>query len=60
MRQFLNAGLVDELTLSIAPVFLGNGVRLFDGIDRTRVRLEIADVLASKHVTHITYRCAPA
>lgn len=55
--QFLNAGLVDEFTLSVSSVFLGCGVRLFDGIDRTKVNLTIADVLASEHVTHVTERC---
>ena len=60
VRQFLNAGLVDEITLSIAPVVLGGGVRLFDGIDPVRVGLQIADVLASPAVTHLTYRCTAA
>jgi dihydrofolate reductase len=31
IRQFLAAGLVDDLTLSIIPVLLGGGIRLFDG-----------------------------
>src|SRR5215218_4040984 len=31
-QQYLRAGLVDEVRLHIAPVFLGGGVRLFDGI----------------------------
>jgi len=60
VRQFLNAGLVDEITLSIAPVVLGGGVRLFEGIDTVRVGLQIADVLASPAVTHVTYRCTGA
>lgn len=47
VRQFLNAELVDEFTLSIAPIVLGGGVRLFDGIDRTKVGLEVAGVIAS-------------
>ncbi|HEY7816103.1 MAG TPA: dihydrofolate reductase family protein, partial [Nakamurella sp.] len=59
VRQFLNAGLVDEFTLSIAPIFLGGGVRLFDGIDRTKVGLDVAGVIASGSVTHATYRCTP-
>ena len=32
LRQYLEAGVVDELTLTIAPVLLGAGKRLFDGI----------------------------
>ena len=31
-RQLLRAGLLDEINLSIAPVMLGAGVRLFDGV----------------------------
>ena len=31
IRQFLAAGLVDELTLSVIPVILGAGIRLFEG-----------------------------
>ena len=35
LRQCLDAGVVDELMLTIAPVLLGAGKRLFDGIERT-------------------------
>jgi dihydrofolate reductase len=52
--QYLNAGLVDELVLSVAPIFLG-GKRLFDGLDPKAVSLEIIDVLASPTVTHLRY-----
>ena len=58
VRQFLNAGLVDEFTLSVAPVILGGGVRLFDGVDRTNLLLELTNTVASTQVTHLTYRCA--
>jgi dihydrofolate reductase len=53
--QYLNAGLVDELVLSVAPTFLGAGKRLFDGIDPSAVGLEIIDALASPNVTHLRY-----
>lgn len=33
VQEFLNRGLVDELIVTIAPVFLGDGIRLFDNID---------------------------
>lgn len=39
VMQYVNAGLVDELVLAVAPTFLGGGLRLFEGIDR-RVTLE--------------------
>lgn len=52
--QYLNAGLVEELVLSVAPTFLG-GKRLFDGIDRKAVGLSILEVIASPKVTHLRY-----
>lgn len=53
--QYLNAGLVDELSLSVAPVFLGEGLRLFEGIDTRKVGVEIAEVIPSPSVTHLRY-----
>jgi dihydrofolate reductase len=55
VRQYLNAGLVDELMLSVAPTLLGDGLRLFDGVDPKSVGLEIMDVLRSPKVTHLRY-----
>jgi dihydrofolate reductase len=55
VRQYLNAGLVDELMLSVAPMLLGDGLRLFDGVDVKRVGLEIMSVLPSPKVTHLRY-----
>ena len=41
IQQFLNAGLVDEFFIHIAPVFLGSGIRLFDGIDKDKYDIQI-------------------
>jgi dihydrofolate reductase len=60
VMQFLNAGLVDELRLAIAPLVLGEGVRLFDGIDRTKVSLELVDSFTSKRATHVHYNVSSA
>jgi dihydrofolate reductase len=54
--QYLEAGLVDELLLDITPVLLTEGLRLFENIDRNKVKLEIADVIHSPAVTHARYR----
>jgi dihydrofolate reductase len=55
IRQSLRAGHVEELSISIAPVVLGGGKRLFDDFDET-VRLEHLRLLQSPFATHITYR----
>ena len=55
IRQALRAGLVDELSISIAPVVLGTGKRLFDGFNET-VGLEHVRVRQSPFATHITCR----
>lgn len=56
VQQYLNAGLVDELTLHISPNLLGRGLRLFDGVDRDRFSLVAAHVQHAPAVTHITYK----
>ncbi|HEX9124341.1 MAG TPA: dihydrofolate reductase family protein [Actinomycetota bacterium] len=55
IRQALGAGYVEELSISIAPVVLGGGKRLFEGFEET-VSLEHVRVLQSPFATHITYR----
>jgi len=56
VQQVLNAGRLDELTVHVAPVLLGSGTRLFDGIDGDRVKLEPVPMPASPVVTHLRYR----
>ncbi|CAG0961894.1 dihydrofolate reductase [Anaerolineae bacterium] len=53
--QYLNAGLVDEFSIELTPVFFGDGIRLFDGINRQKVVLKIADAIHSPLVTHLRY-----
>jgi len=59
IRQALRAGYVEELTISIAPVVLGAGKRLFEGFDQS-LTLEPTRVLQSRFATHMTYRILPA
>ena len=55
IRQALRAGHADELTISIAPVVLGAGKRLFEGFDES-FDLELLEVLHSSFATHMRYR----
>jgi dihydrofolate reductase len=54
IRQALAAGLVDELTLIVAPVILGGGKRLFDGFS-SPLDLEHLGVRQSQYATFIDY-----
>ncbi len=54
VRQALQAGVIDELTLDIAPVLLGSGERLFDDVGD--LQLEQLEVIHSPLATHIRYR----
>ncbi len=56
IQQFLNAGLVDEFLIHIAPVFLGTGIRLFDGIDKDKYDIQIVEVIPSNLTTHLRYK----
>lgn len=53
--EYLNAGLVDEFTVALAPVLFGAGVRLFEGVDAARLALEPIRAETSPRVTHLTY-----
>jgi dihydrofolate reductase len=54
VRRYLAAGLVDEFTLSVAPVLLGGGTRLFG--DLGGVRIEQMRAIEAPGVLHLQYR----
>lgn len=56
VRQYLAAGLLDEIDLHIAPRILGSGERLFEGLDPAKVKLEPIRTLEGPGVTHAKYR----
>jgi dihydrofolate reductase len=58
IQQYLAAGLVDEIDVSISPLFLGGGERLFDNLGDTPPRLEQARVIAGPRAVHLRYRVA--
>jgi dihydrofolate reductase len=55
-QQYLKAGLVDEMQIHVAPVFLGGGVRLFEPFGDDLPQLELTRVIDSPTVTHLKYR----
>lgn len=54
-RQYLYAGLVDEVRIHLAPIVLGDGTPLFERTAMTPVRLVQRDVTVTPAATHITY-----
>ena len=55
-RQLLERGLIDEIDLHVAPVLLGDGIRLFDLPGGTPVRLERLDAAAPELAVNLRYR----
>jgi len=55
VQQLLAAGLVDKLRLHVAPILLGDGVRLFERLDPGRLRFEPQRVVHSPRATHVHY-----
>ncbi len=58
-QQYVAAGLVDELNVHVAPLLLGDGVRLFDRLEQP-IALQSAGVVAGPVATHLTYRIGGA
>jgi dihydrofolate reductase len=56
VRQYLKAGLIDELNINLVPVLLGAGERLFDNVEGAEVGFEVARAIEAPGVTHLMYR----
>jgi dihydrofolate reductase len=54
-QQCLDAGLLDEISVSLVPVLLGDGIRFFDNLSDTPVELEGPRVIDGTGVTHLLY-----
>jgi riboflavin biosynthesis pyrimidine reductase len=55
-KQFIKAGFLDEIQIHLAPVLLGDGRRLFDGLGTGGIELESTRVIDSPGVTHLKFR----
>jgi dihydrofolate reductase len=55
VRQFLRAGLVDEIAIHVTPVLLGHGERLLDDLGDALAGFECVEVASSPVVAHFTY-----
>jgi dihydrofolate reductase len=55
VRQFLNAGLVDRIRVSVVPVLLGGGVRFLEGLTDAPVELESTGIVSGSAAVHLSY-----
>ncbi|MGZ2484022.1 dihydrofolate reductase [Rhizobium pisi] len=53
VRQYLQAGLIDELHFAVSPVVLGQGEAMFSGIDLPALGFRVTQHVASEHATHM-------
>lgn len=53
IREYLKAGLIDELHLVHSPVFLGSGENLFSGIDIPNLGFSVTEKVETADATHI-------
>jgi dihydrofolate reductase len=53
VRQYLRAGLIDELHFAVSPVVLGQGEAMFAGIDLPALGLRVAEHQTSEHAMHV-------
>ena len=56
IRQYLQAGLIDELHIAISPILLGRGERLFEGVDLRALGYECVEFLGSEKASHVVLR----
>jgi dihydrofolate reductase len=60
IRQYLRAGLLDELHLAVSPVLLGAGENLFSGLDLRRLGFVCVDSVPGPNATHVTVLRRPS
>ena len=55
VRQFLAADLIDHMHIVIAPIVLGRGERLWDGLERLEERFDVEAVSPPSGAIHVTF-----
>src|ERR687891_1605981 len=55
MRQYLKAGLLDEMQIHLIPILLGGGVRLFEGLDPEGIELRRTSSIETPSATHFRF-----
>ncbi len=55
IRDFAAAGLIDHMHITVSPILLGRGVRLWDGLEGLEKDYEIEAVSSPSGVTHVTF-----
>ena len=55
VREYLRAGLVDDLHVAIVPIVLGQGIRLWDDLRGLEQGAHVSAVAAPSGVTHVTF-----
>lgn len=55
-QQYLAAGLIDEMLISVVPLVLGEGSRLFDNLGDAKLDLEQVEAVEAPGVAHLRYR----
>lgn len=56
VRQYLQAGLIDELHYAVSPVVLGRGEAMFHGIDLPALGFTVAEKAMTEHAMHVVLR----
>ena len=59
IRQYLAAGLVDEMHLAISPVLLGSGEHLLAGLDSAKLGYRCTEHVATPKATHVVLTKQP-
>src|SRR5215212_7115076 len=55
IREFLSAGLIDDMHIVVVPILLGRGVRLWDGLENLEKDFDIEVIASPSGVAHVTF-----